>query len=69
MTPAVGQSSGKGECHSGNVFEGLYIATQIPRAVEPVVTIGGVHLQRGQAQGYRNVTIRGGYRIPSKTPS
>ena len=37
--------------------------------MEPVVTIGGVHLQCGQTQGYRNVAIRGGYRIHSEAPT
>jgi len=42
---AIGQPAKKGECHSGNVFEGIYSATQIPQAVEPFVATGGVYLQ------------------------
>ena len=46
---AIGRPGGKGECHSGNVFEGIYSATQIPRAVEPFVAAGGVYLQCSKA--------------------
>jgi len=64
---AIGQPGGKGECHSGNVFEGIYSATQIPRAVEPFVAAGGVYLECGKAYGYRHVAVRSRYWIHSKT--
>ena len=38
----------KGERHSGGVFKGVHRTAEVPRTVEPPVTVSGIHLQRGK---------------------